>query len=77
MPISMLDSPIRCCLPEEEFLLVNAHEKEVMHSYRGFALGFLPHHPCISRLMVALGISANSGSIAWWLQANAWAWQRS
>jgi hypothetical protein len=56
MPISMLDSPIRCCLPEEEFLLVNARETQEMHSYRGFALSFLPHYPCISRLMVALGI---------------------
>lgn len=56
MPNSMLESPIRCCLPEEEFLLVNAHETQEMHGYRGFALSFLPHHPCISRLMVALGI---------------------
>jgi hypothetical protein len=56
MPISMLDSSIRCCLPEEQFLLVNARETQEMHSYRGFTLGFLPHYPCISRLMVALGI---------------------
>lgn len=52
----MLDSPIRCCLPEEEFLLAGDHEIEEMHRYRGFALGFLPTHPCISRLMVALGV---------------------
>jgi hypothetical protein len=52
----MRDNPIRCCLPEEEFLLVGDHEIEEMHRYRGFALGFLPTHPCISRLMVALGI---------------------
>lgn len=52
----MLESPIRCCLPEEEFFLVGDHEIEEMHRYRGFALAFLPTHPCISRLMVALGI---------------------
>lgn len=56
MSTFILDSPIHCCLPEEEFLLVNAHEMEEMHSYRRFALSFLPNHPCISRLMVALGI---------------------
>lgn len=52
----VLDSPIRCCLPEEEFRLVQLHETEEMHRYRGFALSFLPHFPCISRLMMALGI---------------------
>ncbi|WP_139195521.1 hypothetical protein [Halomonas daqiaonensis] len=52
----MLESPIRCCLPEEEFLLVRDHEIEEMHRYRGFALCFLPTHPSISRLMVALGL---------------------
>ncbi|MGM0984239.1 MAG: hypothetical protein ACQEXG_12575 [Pseudomonadota bacterium] len=56
MSKSMLESPIRCCLPEEEFLLVWDHELEEMHRYRGFALCFLPTHPSISRLMVALGI---------------------
>lgn len=54
----MIDSPIRCCLPEEEFLLANNHEIEEMHSYRGFALSFLPNYPCISKLMVALGIES-------------------
>lgn len=58
MPNSMIDSPIRCCLPEEEFLLANNHEIKEMHSYRGFALSFLPHYPCISKLMVALGIES-------------------
>lgn len=52
----MLKSPIRCCLPEEEFLRAWDHEIEEMHRYRGFALSFLPTHPHISRLMVALGI---------------------
>ncbi|MDZ7851205.1 MAG: hypothetical protein U5L98_00775 [Halomonas sp.] len=52
----LFQSPIRCCLPEEEFFLVWDHEIEEMHRYRGFALCFLPNHPSISRLMVALGI---------------------
>lgn len=52
----ILDSPIRCCLPEEEFRLAQVHETEEMHRYRGFALSFLPHFPCISRLMKAFGI---------------------
>lgn len=56
MSNSMLESPFRCCLPEEEFRLVWDHEIEEMHRYRGFALSFLPAHPRISRLMVALGI---------------------
>lgn len=58
MPNYMLDSPFRCCLPEEEFLLVNSHTIEEMHSYRGFALGFLPNYPCISKIMVALGLES-------------------
>ncbi|TLF44787.1 hypothetical protein FEI13_18650 [Halomonas urmiana] len=58
MPNSMLDSPFRCCLPEEEFLLVNSHTIEEMHSYRGYAMGFLPNYPCISKLMVALGLES-------------------
>jgi hypothetical protein len=56
MANSKLESPFRCCLPAEEFLLVRDHEIEEMHRYRGFALSFLPTHPHISRLMAALGI---------------------
>jgi hypothetical protein len=56
MPDISLDRTMPCCLPEEEFLMVGDHEIEEMHRYRGLALSFLHCHPCISRVMVALGI---------------------
>ncbi|MWJ27883.1 hypothetical protein GPM19_06635 [Halomonas sp. ZH2S] len=48
------------CLPGEQLALIGAHEIEEMHRYRGFALSFLPIKPCVSRLMVALGVECEN-----------------